>query len=324
MYLSKISIIVPIYNSELFLKKTIESILNQTYKNLEVILVNDGSTDNSLKICQYYEKLDSRIIIINQKNSGVSSARNAGLECATGDFIGFVDSDDYIDIEMFEKMLKKAVEMEADIVECGYFTVDLESGAKTKFPLKSQVISGKENCIKSYLSGLNTTNFNVNKLYKASLINGLRYPDYKYSEDYWFNSQAFNKCKVKVTIEEPLYYYVQHNESAVRKEFNLEERMDVIRAGIDVYNFVKNSHPGLESYPAYYICNNIINFITCEWRINHDKVNYLRQLFNDYYKNIDKNIINKRKRMKLLICKFHPLIYIFMNKLIKIYNEIKK
>lgn|SRR5690625_2728118 len=319
MYSSKISIIVPIYNSGLFLKKSIESILNQTYNNLEIILVNDGSTDNSLEICTYYKSIDPRIRLINQENSGVSSARNAGLECATGDFIGFVDSDDYIDATMYEKMLKKAIEMEADIVECGYFTVDSKNGTKTSYPLKSQVILGKENCIKNYLSRNNTTNFNVNKLYKATLIANLRYPNYKYSEDYWFNSKVFSKCEVKVTLKDALYYYVQHDESAVRKDFDLEERLDVIKAGIDVYNFVKKSHPVLEGYPAYYICNNIITFsmilINNKQKNTRQKIKQLRMVFKKYYKNIDSGRLKKRKKIKFVLYYFNPYILSIIYKL---------
>ncbi|MEG2898607.1 MAG: glycosyltransferase, partial [Eubacterium sp.] len=98
-----ISLIIPIYNSEKFLDRCIQSIINQTYKNIEIILVNDGSIDQSLEICQLYKKRDNRIVIINKKNGGVGSARNIGLQKAKGDYIGFIDSDDYIDKETYEE-----------------------------------------------------------------------------------------------------------------------------------------------------------------------------------------------------------------------------
>ena len=116
---SLISIIVPVYNVELYLNECINSIRNQTYKNLEIILIDDGSTDNSGKICDEYAKIDSRIVVIHKENKGVTSARKVGVEIANGKYIGFVDSDDYIDKEMYKNMLKKILETDADFIDCG-------------------------------------------------------------------------------------------------------------------------------------------------------------------------------------------------------------
>lgn len=114
----KISVIVPVYKSEKYIERCIDSILNQTYKNIELILVDDGSPDNSPKICDRYAETDSRVLVIHKENGGVSTARNAGLEIATGDYIAFVDSDDYIEPYMYEKMLDKAVKHNCQVVLC--------------------------------------------------------------------------------------------------------------------------------------------------------------------------------------------------------------
>ena len=114
----KISVIVPIYNMENYLKRCVESILNQTYTNLEIILVDDGSTDSSLEICRYFENKDKRVRVYTKENSGLSASRNFGVERATGVYIGFVDSDDYIEAEMYEKLYNLIIDFQAEVAEC--------------------------------------------------------------------------------------------------------------------------------------------------------------------------------------------------------------
>lgn len=122
--MKKLSVIIPIYNAEKYLHRCIKSILNQTYTNIEIILVNDGSKDNSAKICEEYAKKNKNIIYVSKQNEGPGPARNKGIEIATGDFIGFVDSDDFIYKEMYFEMLREAVKNDADVVQCGYFKAD--------------------------------------------------------------------------------------------------------------------------------------------------------------------------------------------------------
>ena len=117
---NKISVIIPVYNLEKYLARTLDSVLAQTYKNLEIILVNDGSADESPAIMEYYASLDSRIKTIHKENGGVTSARLSGVGAATGDWIGFVDGDDLIEPEMFERLIKNALHYQADISHCGY------------------------------------------------------------------------------------------------------------------------------------------------------------------------------------------------------------
>lgn len=127
-----ISIIIPIYNASKYLNRCIDSIISQTYINFELILINDGSTDNSLQICEYYQNQDDRITIISQKNSGVSAARNQGLLRATGQYVINIDADDWMERDMLSIMYEEAINTDADIVECGYFE-ECSSGIKTIF-----------------------------------------------------------------------------------------------------------------------------------------------------------------------------------------------
>lgn len=180
----KLSVIVPIYNAEVFLNRCINSILKQTYQNLEIILVNDGSTDNSLKICQMYKSMDDRIAVINKKNAGVSAARKDALKIATGDFITFVDSDDYIDFNMYKNLMQTMVEGDFDIIESGYTLVDENEEVICVRRLADEQRAGKYNCLEGYLSNRNSDTFLWNKIYRRTLFDGLDLPEYKYSEDH--------------------------------------------------------------------------------------------------------------------------------------------
>ena len=124
--MEKISIIIPIYNVKEYLKRCVDSVLNQSYKNIEVILIDDGSTDGSEKICDEYAKKDKRVVVVHQKNSGVSASRNKGIELATGKYIGFVDSDDYIHKDMFEKLYNSLISTSSSISMCNYQLLDVD------------------------------------------------------------------------------------------------------------------------------------------------------------------------------------------------------
>ena len=189
----KVSIILCLYNEEKYLSKAIDSVLAQTYSNFELIIVNDGSTDGSLKILREYEKNDPRVTVIDQENKGVSVARNVGIELALQskcEFITFMDSDDYLELDTYEKAYKKAISSGADVVVWGrdYF----------------KVVDGEEAVIRSvdYGSGLNQKTryktFVWDKLYKKDLIeqNGFRFkPGMSYAEDALFNKEVFKKLK---------------------------------------------------------------------------------------------------------------------------------
>ncbi len=135
----KISIIVPVYNVENYLKKCLDSIVNQTFKDIEIILINDGSTDNSLNICKEYAKKDHRIRLINKPNGGLSSARNVGIDLSTGEYLGFVDSDDWIALNMYEKLYNLCKIFNADISQCKYIR---NNEQKLNTPLRIEIFNG--------------------------------------------------------------------------------------------------------------------------------------------------------------------------------------
>ena len=173
-----ISIIVPVYNVEPYLRKCLDSILDQTYRDLEILVVDDGSTDGSGKICDDYKK-DERVRVFHTENRGLSAARNLGLDNATGDWIGFVDSDDWIEPDMYEVMLRKAEETGADIVECGYI---IEYVKKQKKCSAIQKIVPSVETIEALINGKIQTRV-WNKIYCGKLFTETRFPDGRCFED---------------------------------------------------------------------------------------------------------------------------------------------
>lgn len=219
--MSKVSIIVPIYNGENVLSRCIDSILNQSYKNLEIILINDGSKDKSIDILRKYEKLDDRIIVINNENKGVSETRNIGVMQATGDYIQFIDSDDYIELDMIEKTIKLMEKENADLVITGLF-LDIEDGKKINSAIQTfekETCRDKKIIAQNVISRLNGTYINspVNKLYKKSIIvdNNIKMDKgIDLGEDLIFNLEYIKFCKCVVFSEEVYYHYcmqVQEN-----------------------------------------------------------------------------------------------------------------
>lgn len=215
-----ISIIVPIYNVEKYLDKCIESIIEQTYNNLEIILVDDGSPDNCAEICDEYAEKDSRIVVIHKDNGGVSSARNTGLKVAKGSYIGFVDPDDYITDEMYERMLTTAKLCNADIVLCDYAFFG-ENGDIYKDSIKGQG-TGRSEYIDQYQSQLlyfNEVSMRTslvvmwNKLFKKDIISDIIFPSGKIHEDEAVTFSLLYKAKKIIYLRENLYYYLDRRGS---------------------------------------------------------------------------------------------------------------
>ena len=219
-----ISVIVPVYKVEKYLRKCVDSILAQTYTNLEIILVDDGSPDNCGAICDEYAVKDSRIKVIHQHNGGLSAARNAGLDIATGDYIGFVDSDDYIAPDMYKKLYNALIENDADVSICNYDYVD------TSYQTMN-IYSPMENKIYGYIEAINNLFVEYycyyvtvwNRLYKSELLLKLRFEVNKKFEDAFIAHHIFLKCKKIVTIKDKLYYYLQRNDSIMGSKLSVSK-----------------------------------------------------------------------------------------------------
>ena len=209
---SKISIIVPIYNVDKYLNKCLDSIINQTYDNLEIILVDDGSTDKCPLICDEYKNIDSRIIVIHKDNKGLSSARNAGLDIATGDLIGFVDSDDFLELDMYEILKSNMDKYLSDIAICDFKKVDKKTKVHS-FSKNEFSITGKDKFLYIHNEYSSVAVVAWNKLYKRELFDNIRYKEGKLYEDRFIIYELLEKAKSISYILKPLYNYVYREDS---------------------------------------------------------------------------------------------------------------
>jgi len=242
-----ISIIVPIFNVQDYVIKCIESILSQSYTELEIILINDGSTDHCGSIIDSYAGKDSRIKAVHQANKGLSAARNAGLNLSKGDLIGFVDGDDWIEDNMYSELYFHLISSEADISICGINNVDMYGNRHADNILYENlsVISGTYNIMKYFAIGQNSLAWD--KLYKRHLFNGIRYPLNKYYEDCFLTYRIMERAKKIVISPEPGYNYVFRSNSISNTKFSVKT-FDCIEAFIEQYDYIFNKYPDLEMY----------------------------------------------------------------------------
>lgn len=243
----KISVIIPVYNIVDYLRECVESVLSQTYHNLEIILVDDGSTDGSGELCDRFAKLDNRVRVIHKENGGASDARNAGLDRVTGDYISFIDGDDYIDKEMYSCM-EFIVENREDIsfVACGM--IDFHNHAKKEITADRFTILDKEQAYSCFykvckdIVGCSC----CNKLYKRELFRELRFEKGIRGEDYELLYRLLDKCHSIACVPEAFYYYRDRPGSTTMGDFSPKVLADLDSTLLEEGVFIQNSYPGLE------------------------------------------------------------------------------
>lgn len=231
----KISLIVPVYNVEDYVEECLESICGQTYLNLEIIIVNDGSCDGSRNICERYRKNDNRIIILDKQNGGLASARNAGLDIATGDYIGFVDSDDYIINTMYEKMLNIAMEKSADIVVCQ----KVIRSEKLSDTWDTCIQMNNIDALKKLTLGIEFGSHVCDKLFKREVFNGVRFPEGKTYEDLYTTFKVVDKVKNLVFLNANMYYYRTNMQGITQKRFDASN-MNILYGNYNIRMYYEN------------------------------------------------------------------------------------
>lgn len=256
----KISIIVPVYNVEKYIHRCIDSILSQTFTNFELILVDDGSPDLCGKICDEYEKKDKRIKVIHKKNGGLSDARNAGLEVAQGEFIGFVDSDDYIESDMYEKLLKACELNNSKIAMCGRYNV-IGENMYPLFSFEGCKIWESREAIDNLLSWENIDSSACDKLFSKELFENIRFPVGKYNEDIFVMCHIIHNSGKIVHIGDAKYFYFHRQNSITTEKFS-EKKLDLLEATGKVISFVKDNYPNLYAKSLSFHYKGIIYLIT--------------------------------------------------------------
>lgn len=236
-----ISIIVPVYNIEAYIKQCIESILSQTYTKFELILVDDGSPDNCGKICDEYANVDDRIKVFHKQNGGLSDARNYGLKKAKGEYISFIDGDDYIDINFYQMLIDAILSTDCDIAEC--YSINFEDGCTPKaiYENSTSVLSSFD-----WLTESSVGNFLPcvvwNKIYKKELFKNIEFPIGRHYEDEATTYKVIYRAKKIVRLNSALYFYRQRNGSITTLEKNMKEINEQYSALEDKYVYFKNKN----------------------------------------------------------------------------------
>lgn len=235
----ELSIIVPIYKVEKYLKECVDSILNQTFTDFELILVDDGSPDDCPKMCDSYAQQDDRIRVIHQKNKGLSAARNVGIEMARGRWLGFIDSDDFVAPDFYEKLLAAAEAATADCAICSIQFVQ-EDGQLIQTPaemcIKDGVCTGKE--VLNTIARRVNTPYAVawNKIYRRDVFKTMRYPEGRANEDVFVFGELFSTVKTVAQIKEQLYYYRQREGSIMRSRCTVRN-LDSMWSFVSCYEY---------------------------------------------------------------------------------------
>jgi glycosyltransferase involved in cell wall biosynthesis len=239
-----ISVIVPIFNVEQYLKRCVNSLIHQTYRNLEIILVDDGSSDQCPQLCDQYLKNDNRIKVIHKPNGGLSDARNAGLRIATGDYISFVDSDDWISIYMFEELLSIMRNQKSDIVECKALWTSKQAEEDKNSSVKKVYRFSVEEALKHLILDDILHQTVWNKIYSRTVIGDMEFEVGKTNEDEYWTYQIFSRANSICYIEKEMYYYFQRSNSIMGNNYSVK-RLDALEAKKQRLMFLSDNYPSL-------------------------------------------------------------------------------
>lgn len=307
-----ISVIVPIYNSEKYLNKCIDSILNQSYKNFELILIDDGSKDNSLSICNKYAALDSRVKVHHKENEGIAKTRNYGLQVACGEYITFVDSDDYVD-NNFLKLLFEAIEENHCELSICSFARFMDSKIIHNNTEESRVVD-KSDLELLFFTDSNIGKANWNKLYKARLLGNMQFPDICLGEDYVFNFEYLKKVKKVAIINNELYYYrITPASLSNLIDYNRKKMMDQIISRSSVIESIQNKKALTMAKKEYLkaVKNAMILLLKskdCGGTSIRDYT-YYKCLVKDDFSVIDILRLGAKGIIQLVLCLYFPFIY---------------
>ena len=306
-----VSVIVPIYKVENVLHYCIDSILNQTYKDFELILVDDGSPDNSGKICYDYAEKDSRIKVIHKKNGGLSDARNVGMAVATGEYISFIDSDDYVSDDFFECLLDIMNKENSDIAECSV----VKFYEDNRFDEFSDDLSVKTYDTQDAMSALIAENqFHQhvwNKLYKTELVKDIPYAVGKLNEDEFWTYRVFGRANKVARINKTMYYYFQRSSSIMGVGYNIR-RLDALEGKANRQKYIENNFPDLSTQAkidlfgsCIFACQSVLKFMSgADKKKALELIRKYRKMYNLSFDEIKFADRSARKYFYLAKCNF--------------------
>lgn len=317
-----ISIIVPIYNVEKYLDKCIQSIINQTYKNIEIILVDDGSTDNSGKICDKYIVFDNRVKVIHQKNCGVSASRNTGFEISKGKWIAFIDSDDWVEKKYIKTLYDEAIENKADIVISSYNRV---SGTKKIVDISEEkIFYNKEEYLLEVLNPQTAMGFCHMKLINRNIAKEIKFDEkLKVGEDALYNIELSKNLNKAIKIKKNLYNY-RINENSIVKKFDSRYVEKYYNAMENIKKYISDTYPGNEiiiqnfyNFVAYHAMIVCVNYCCNKKNPNPRKVLQIKkvcnlQVFKEGIKKSNYEKISATRKITLFTLKKHLYILTYL------------
>lgn len=249
-----ISVIIPVYQAEKYLKQCLNSIIEQDFQNLQIIIIDDGSTDNSLQIIKEYQKKDNRILLLQQKNKGAGAARNLGLQNAKGDYIGFVDSDDWICRDMFTYLHSLLIKFQADIAGCDFYSCRERNYEKIKGNIKAEnkeelTIMNQQELLQFFFRVNGEKSFYAvwNMLYKKEILENVYFPEGKITEDLLFNYKAYCNCKKYVLSSYKKYFYYFNPKGVTRKSLGITD-LALLENWDSIINDTKRRWPNMLKY----------------------------------------------------------------------------
>lgn len=309
-----VSIILPCYNVAKYLDKNIKSLLNQTYKNIELIYVNDGSKDDTLSILNKFAKLDNRVIVVDKLNGGVSTARNAGIQVASGEYITFCDPDDYVSPIYIESQVKTLEKYNADVCVCKYKKIKENSNLKFKEKTINKIIEyNTEEAISQLLSGVLFDVCCWNKMFKAELIKDLTFnEDIYYAEDVHFCYFAFKRIKKLVYNPTILYAYVKRKGSLVKSKFN-EKKLTGLDGIHQIIVDCEENFPNVSKVASAWYCLVHLEMIYYTYRDKWKNYKVIKKLLNTMKENIP--YLKQSKIIQNYRRKLVPIAYVLFKKI---------
>ena len=256
----KISVIVPIYKVEAYLEECIESIIHQSYNNLEIILVDDGSPDRCPEICNEYALKDSRIVVIHKENGGLSDARNVGIQASSGDYLSFIDSDDWIRLDTYERLIEAVETTKADVICFGTYDVYRNITRDGICPNKSRVISGKEAFL-LLLNGSEIGGYACFKLYKRNLFQNIRFPVGELFEDIAIMPDILLNSEI-VALMNARFYYYRHREGSILNAAFSQRKIVHLQRAKNMMCLGRNLGREYEEAARHYYANSLLSIVS--------------------------------------------------------------
>lgn len=304
-----ISVIIPAFKVEKYLPQCLESVIGQTYRDLDIILVDDGSPDRCPEICDEYAARDQRITVIHQKNAGLAAARNAGLKVAKGEYVGFVDSDDWIAPSMYERMSQDLQKYQADVAICGYEYCDEDGNVdeKRRWAKRAvEILTQKEFMKRTADIPPSVRSTVFNKLFRRDFLNGVFFQeDLLYNEDVQFLAEYVMKIKSAVFVHEPLYNNRVRKGSATHGGANVSMLADSVRAHDFMHDCIVKTYPELRNYSQRFL----LDVCLLEYNMAKSKIRSTPKNKRD--KSAFQTLVKMRKHLKEHAWKalFNPEIY---------------